>query len=382
MPPIRLNRRRFLGASAAAGWALSQGLAEGSAAKGPTRLAVVGLGTRGTALLRSALEFEDVQVVALCDLEARHGARASGITEKARGIRPEVVSDRLGPILERADVDAVVVALPCDLHASTYRDVLRAGKHLYGEKPLAPTLAECDLVIAEAARAPDLAVHVGYQRRSNPRYREGVALVRKGDLGELVSGSAAWISSNGPMNGHGDWLASRGRSGDWMVEQAVHVWDVFGWLKGGPPARAYGHGRRDLFASTQPSRDVTDDYAVQLEWADGFRVAFAHSWVAPADDAFTGVSQRVAGTLGGLDFASGSVTYRDRSRPRHALHPGPQPDTRLALRDFIDAVRADEPAPPPLTLLEARDATAVGLLVRMAVDRRRVVTWDEAVSGS
>ncbi len=381
MPPVRLNRRRFLGASAAAGWALSQGLVEGSASKPPTRLAVIGLGTRGTALLRSALEFDDVQVVALCDAEPRHAARASGIVEKAKGARPEV-SDRIGAVLERADVDAVLVALPCDLHASAYRDAIRAGKHLYGEKPLAPTLLECDLVIAEAARAPELAVHVGYQRRSNPRYREGVALARKGDLGELVSGSAAWISSNGPMNGHGDWLASRARSGDWMVEQAVHVWDVFAWLKGGPPARAFGHGRRDLFASTQPTRDVTDDYAVHLEWPDGFRVAFAHSWVAPADDAFTGVSQRVAGTEGGLDFASGSVTYRDRSRPRHALHPGPQPDTKLALRAFLDAARSDEPVAPPITLAEAREVTAVGLLARLAVDGRRVATWDEAISGS
>ncbi len=381
MPPLRLNRRRFLGASAAAGWAISQGLAEASTPQGPTRLAVVGLGTRGTALLRAALEFDDVQVVALVDAEGRHAARASGIVEKARGARPELF-DRLEPALERPDVDAVAIALPCDLHARTYVDSLRAGKHLYGEKPLAPTLGECDLVIAEAARSPELVAHVGYQRRSNPRYREGIALARRGDLGELVAGSAAWISSNGPMNGHGDWLASRARSGDWMVEQAVHVWDVFGWLKGAPPARAYGQGRRDLFRSSQPARDVTDDYAVQLEWADGFRVDFAHSWVAPADDAFTGVSQRVTGTAGGIDFGSGSVTYRDRGKARHALHPGPQPDTRLALRAFVDAVRADEPPPPPLSLPEAREATAIGLLARLAVDERRVVTWDEVISGS
>lgn len=383
MPPIRLNRRRFLGCSAAAGWALSQGRVEGGSSDGPVRVAVVGLGTRGTALLRTLLEDDAAQVVAVCDSEPKHLLRASGIVEKAKGAaaRPDA-SDRIASVLDRPDVDAVVVALPCDLHAATYRDALRAGKHLYGEKPLAPTLAECDSVIAEAARSPGLVVHVGYQRRSNPRYRDGVALARRGDLGGLVSGSAAWISSNGPMNGHGDWLARRARSGDWMVEQAVHVWDVFGWLQGEPPARAFGHGRRDLFADVQPHRDVTDDYAVQLEWADGFRVAFAHSWVAPADDAFTGVAQRITGTAGGLDFATGSVTYRDRTRPRQAIHPGPQPDTRLALRAFLDAVRADRPGPPPLTLAEARDATAVGLLVRKAVDERRVVTWDEVQSGA
>ena len=381
MPPIRLNRRRFLGCSAAAGWALSQGIVEGAATPGTTRVGVIGLGNRGTALLRALLEIEGAQVVAVCDAEPKHRLRASGIVEKAKGTRPEAV-ERIGQVLERPDVDAVAVALPCDLHASTYRDALRAGKHLYGEKPLAPTLAECDLVAAEAARAPGLIVHVGYQRRSNPRYLDGVSLIRKGDLGPLVSGSATWISSNGPMNGHDGWLARRARSGDWMVEQAVHVWDVFGWLKGEPPARAFGHGRRDLFADLQPHRDVTDDYAVQLEWADGFHVSFTQSWVAPADDAFTGVTQRVTGKLGGLDFATGSVTYRDKSRPRQTIHPGPQPDTRLALQNFLEAIRADQPGPSPLSLAEAREATAVGLLVRKAVDERRVVTWDEIQSGA
>jgi myo-inositol 2-dehydrogenase / D-chiro-inositol 1-dehydrogenase len=380
MPPIRLNRRRFLGASAAAGWALSQGRVEGSMAEAPVRLGVIGLGTRGTALLRALLELDGAQVVALCDAEGRHLARASGIVEKARGVRPDA-SERIGPVLERPDVDALVVALPCDLHATTYRDALLAGKHLYGEKPLALTLAECEMIEAEAARSPGLVVHIGYQRRSNPRYREGVALARRGDLGPLVSGSADWISSNGPMNGHDHWLASRARSGDWMIEQAVHVWDVFGWLKGTPPARAFGHGRRDLFARLQPLRDVTDDYSAHLEWPDGFRVSFAHSWVAPADDAFTGVSQRIVGEEGGIDLASGSVTYREKARPRQTLHPGPQPDTRLALQTFLEAVRAERPAPPPITLAEAREATAVGLLVRKAVDQRRVVTWDEIQSG-
>ena len=382
MPPVRLNRRRFLGCSAAAGWALSQGRVEGSAApNAPVRLGVIGLGTRGTGLLRALLEIEGAEVVALCDAEARHRLRASGIVEKAKGSKPEAF-ERPGQVLDRPDLDAVVVALPCDLHAATYRDALRAGKHLYGEKPLAPTLAECDLVLAEAARAPDLVAHIGYQRRSNPRYRDAVALAKGGELGPLVSGSASWISSNGPMDGHGGWLASRARSGDWMVEQAVHVWDVFGWLKGSPPARAFGQGRRDLFADLQPARDVTDDYAVQLEWADGFHVAFSHSWVAPADDAFTGISQRVTGRQGGLDLAAGTVTYRDRSRPRQSIHPGPQPDTRLALQAFLEAIRAGRPTPPPLTLAEAREATAVGLLVRKAVDERRVVTWDEIQSGA
>jgi predicted dehydrogenase len=254
---------------------------------------------------------------------------------------------------------------------------MRAGKHLYAEKPLGLTLAECDSLIAAAAARPELAVHVGFQRRSNPRYREAVALIRQGELGSLIEGSAAWVSSNGPMNGRDNWLSHRARSGDWMVEQGVHIWDVFQWIAGGPPARAFGMGRRDLFTRDQPGRDVTDHYTVQLEWPTGFQVSFLQSWVAPADDRFTGITLQVIGDAGGFDFGTGTLTFRDRNRPRQTLHPGTQPDTRLTLQVFLDAVRAPGSVPPPMTLGEARDATLTGLLVRKAVDERRVVTLDE-----
>jgi predicted dehydrogenase len=365
MTPIRLNRRRFLGASAAAGLALSQGV---PAAEGrPVRLGLIGLGNRGTTLLRTVLELPGVEVVAVADTEPKAARRAVGICQRAGRSRPESLAEPAS-LLARDDLEAVLAALPCDLHAATYLDTLRAGKHLYAEKPLAPTLAECDAVIAEAQRHPEQVVHVGFQRRSNPRFQEAIELIRHGELGELVGIRGQWSSSNGPVDGHRGWLGRRERSGDWMVEQAVHVWDVLNWMMGEPPRRAIGTGRRDLFRDRDPERDVTDWYQVSLSWLDPFRPAsFTQSWVDPADDAFTGMALQVVGTEGGIELHSGVLTYRDR-RPRRLLHPGTVPDTRRALEAFLAAVRAPEPPPPPVTLAEAREATRVGLLVRAAVD--------------
>src|SRR5689334_17857959 len=160
MPPIALNRRRFLGCSAAAGLALSQGhLADGASSAAPVRLGLIGVGTRGTSLLRTLLELPTAQVVAVCDADAGHRVRGQAIAEKARGVRPDAY-ERAAQVFERPDVEAVVVALPCDLHAAIDREAIRAGKHLYAEKPLAPTLEECDALIAEASRAPELVVRV------------------------------------------------------------------------------------------------------------------------------------------------------------------------------------------------------------------------------
>jgi myo-inositol 2-dehydrogenase / D-chiro-inositol 1-dehydrogenase len=380
MPPIRVNRRRFLSCSAVASLALSQGdLAEAAAIEAesaPVRLGVIGLGNRGTVLLRTMLDVPGAPIVAVCDPEPKHLRRAQGIVEKAAGKRPDGMEDARR-MFDRRDLDAVVVALPCDLHDQSYGDAIHSGKHLYAEKPLGITLAGCDALIAAAAAAPGLVVHVGFQRRSNPRFRDGVELIRQGELGPLVEARATWTSSNGPVSGHRGWLGRRDRSGDWMVEQGVHIWDVFHWLKGELPIRASGWGKQALFTRIDPLRDVTDHYAVDLEWADGFRASFVQSWIAPADDGFTGSSLRVMGEDAGFDFATGALTYRDRSRSRRSIHPGTQQDTRSALEAFVLAVRRGEPTPPPISLAEARAATQVGLLVRKAVDERRVVALDE-----
>jgi myo-inositol 2-dehydrogenase / D-chiro-inositol 1-dehydrogenase len=380
MPLTRINRRRFLGCSAAASLALTQGaLAEPAAVDAqvqPVRLGVIGIGNRGTALLRSVLELPATEVVAVCDADRKHRSRGEGIIEKARGRRPESCDDPR-KVFDRNDIDAVIVALPCDIHLPVYADALAAGKHLYAEKPLGITLDGCDRLIAASAAAPGLAVHVGFQRRSNPRFCQGIDLIGRGELGSLVEVRSTWTSSNGPITGHGGWLGRRERSGDWMVEQGVHVWDVFHWLAGDLPSRATGWGRRDLFASIDPERDVSDHYSVDLEWPDGFRASFLQSWISPFGESFTGSALRVLGERGGFDFGTGNLTFRDKKESGRTVHPGPQPDTRLALLSFLASVRSTSPLPPPISLEDARAATRIGLLVRKAVDEHRTVAMEE-----
>ena len=83
------------------------------------------------------------------------------------------------------------------------------------------------------------------------------------------------------------------------------------------------------------------------------------------------------GERGGLDFGTGALTLRDRSQPRRTIHAGPQPDTRMALESFLTAVRSESPLPPPITLEDAKAATRISLLVRKAVDLKRVVSMSE-----
>ena len=320
----------------------------------PVRLGVIGIGNRGTALLRSR-------------------ARAAGHADRRRlRRRAQAPAARAGDRRERRAASGPMrmttpgecsiaptstrswSPFPATLHEPVYRDAIAAGKHLYAEKPLALTLAGCDRLIAAAAELPSLTVHVGFQRRSNPRFREGVELIGRGELGPLIEARATWTSSNGPMTGHGGWLGRRERSGDWMVEQAVHVWDVLHWITGESPVRASGWGRRGLFAATDPLRDVTDHYAVELEWADGFRASFVQSWIAPADEGFTGSSLRVLGEEGGFDFVEraphlprpSSSPPDDPARPSGRFPDGARGVPRLGPLE-IQRSRPRSPWPTP-----------------------------------
>ncbi len=313
MPPIQLNRRRFLGGAAAAGWALSHGRVEAGIRSGPIRVGLIGLGNRGTSLLRSCLEIPTVEVVALADSEPKHLARGQGIVEKARGRRPEA-TDSAERILERADVEAVVVALPCDLHAGVYEKSLLADKHLYAEKPLGLTVAECDRLIAESARrpAPDRARRlpaafepaVPRRDRRDPPGRAGRIA-----LGRARHGSAR--TAPWPATAAG-WAGATARATGWSSRPCTSGTSSIGLRPRSPRTPSVQVGATSS-AAPSPDRDVTDDYSAQLVWPDGFTAAFSQSWVAPADEAFTGVSLR---------------THRPRRRPRfrhrHAHLPRPQ----------------------------------------------------------
>ena len=175
MPPITLNRRRFLGCSAAAGLALSQGrVGEGADEAGPVRLGVIGLGTRGTSLLRTLLELPEAQVVAVCDAEPKHRLRGQGIVEKARG--PSARGATSGPSSCSNGPTSTPWSSPCRatcMPRSMRRDPGRQAP-LRREAAGADGRPSATADRRGAPTAPELAVHVGFQRRSNPRYREGV----------------------------------------------------------------------------------------------------------------------------------------------------------------------------------------------------------------
>ncbi|MBN1419470.1 MAG: Gfo/Idh/MocA family oxidoreductase [Planctomycetes bacterium] len=366
-----VNRREFLGATGAllAGSVLGRGAA--AAPSETVRVGFIGVGGRGTTLLRNILNVPGVAVRAICDIDPGHLQQAQGIVAEAGQARPAAFDD-WSRLLASEEIDAVVSALPCDLHARCYQDVVAAGKDLYGEKPLCITRADCDTVVA-AVKKSDRIVQIGFQRRADPRFIETMKGVHDGELGELVEGRITWSNAWGPLGG---WFGIRERSGDWMVEQACHNWDVMNWANRCLPVRAMGMGRSGFFKDVQPERNVYDYYSAIVQYENGVFVNLIHSWVVP--NKFNDEYTRLVGTRGGIDFNSGTFSYRPgENRPDRVGHSvqGEINNTRLALAAFANSVRTR--TTPVATVEHARDAVLACLLVRHAVYTRSVAEMED-----
>lgn len=133
-----LSRRSFLAATVAAG-AAAQDVK-------PVRIGMVGVGNRGTSLLRDLLSLPGVEVPAICDIKEANLTRALGLVEKARGKRPDGYQN--GPedyrrLVDRKDLDAVITATYWDTHTPISVAVMKAGKYAGVEVPTSQTVEEC-----------------------------------------------------------------------------------------------------------------------------------------------------------------------------------------------------------------------------------------------
>jgi myo-inositol 2-dehydrogenase/D-chiro-inositol 1-dehydrogenase len=389
MEPKTLSRRTFMAASLAGAGALAApAIGRPQAPSNRIRTGFVGIGGRGGNHLGIALSNQYVDVVAVCDIDPGHLKAAADRVEKAYGTRPQTYPDHR-KLLEDPRVQAVVSATPCSEHFQIYMDTIAAGKHLYAEKPMCVSVKEADQLVAQAEKSPRLKVQVGFQRRSNPRYIEGVKLIREDKvLGDLIDGRGSfnndWAGPHG-LGGKGAWQSRVEKSGDWMIEQAVHSWDMINWVAGAMPLRAFGLGHPGVFKSFDPDRNVTDYYCAILEYPNQLTVQFSHSWICPHDPAFAGTYERFIGLLGGIDLGAGKITYSDRSSRKpeervQLIQPDVTDDTKLSLNSFFDCIQNDRK--PNSTVYNGREATLVGLLVRKAVYEKRVVTWEEMLKSS
>jgi predicted dehydrogenase len=150
-------------------------------------VAVVGLGYWGPNILRNAWETDGMRVVAACDHDA---AKIAPIAHRYPTVR---TTGSYEEVLAADDVDAVLLATPVRTHHELARDALRAGKHVFVEKPLAQTSAECRELM-DLADASALVLMPGHTFLYSPPARKVKELLDAGELGELFFGTFSRVN--------------------------------------------------------------------------------------------------------------------------------------------------------------------------------------------
>ncbi len=245
--------------------------AQPSGANGDIRVAVIGLNQKGALHVRQLAERPGVRVVALCDVDPRILAREVEIL-KARQISVFATTDARA-LMDRAELDAVVIASSDQWHALHTIWALQAGKDVYIEKPVCRTIWEGQRMLAAAAKYGRI-VQTGTQARSDPGIAEAVSAIQSGRLGKIQWIHALcyrlresigrrlpwypdWLDYDrfcGPTPStplvrgqlHYDWHWQWCTGGGDLANIGVHQLDIARWFAGNPPLprRALSFGGR------------------------------------------------------------------------------------------------------------------------------------------
>ena len=216
---MKLARRSF--ALASAGAFLSSRVA---GANDRVRVGVIGCGGRGRELMRILCQFPDCDIPVVSDVIEPRMEEARAVS--AQAARPQSTEGVLDyrRMLDRQDIDAVIVATTQHWHGIPFLHAVQANKPVYVEKPLSHTVVEGRAMVEAAAKA-GLPALMGTQQRSGPHYRKAVELVRRGRLGKIGLVECFNYSNTG---------ARAGRFPDSDPPPGVH-WDR--WLGPAPQAR-------------------------------------------------------------------------------------------------------------------------------------------------
>ena len=185
-----ISRRHLLGSAAAVAavgalpaLAAAQDAAPATSASTPAekklRIGVVGIGGQGFWHVNQILPIKNAEIVALCDVDARSLVRAARAVPKA-----DVFVDFRDLLKQTKGLDAVLVATPDHGHAPVTAAALRAGKHVYCEKPLTHTVREAR-AISDLAKQTKLVTQMGIQIHAMDNYKRVVELIKAGAVGKV-----------------------------------------------------------------------------------------------------------------------------------------------------------------------------------------------------
>ena len=419
-----MNRRQFLQTSAAALAASTLRSYAVDFADQKKRVGLIGCGWYGKADLFRLIQVAPVEVVSLCDVDARMLGEAAEMVagRQVSKKKPRIYGDYRKMLAEK-DLDVVLIATPDHWHALAMIDAVKAGADVYCQKPIGVDVAECQAMLA-AARKTNRVVQIGTQRRSTPHLIEArEQIIKQGRLGkiglveiycyyhmragenppdiavpegfdyEMWTGPAPMRPYNKLVHPR-SWRAFMEYGNGIVGDMCVHMLDMTRWLLDlGWPTRIASSG--GIFMDKASRANITDTQEATFEFED-LRVVWTHrSWGDAPDPkypwgaTFYGDKGTLKASVMGYDFTpmggKGEAVHRDvayeleqypEDKTEKDLEKHCAPAVRGHMRDFLNCIATR--GRPVADIEQGCISSASSILANIAMQLGRTLTWDAA----
>jgi predicted dehydrogenase len=289
----------------------------------PIKAAIVGCGgiARGKHI-PAFKEMDNVEVVAVCDIIPERAAQAAEIFGGCR-----VFAD-WRELVAMPDLDLVDICTPNCWHAPIAIGAMKAGKHVFSEKPDAITVAEAQEMKETAERTGR---HLMVMR--NLRYREhseyAKRFIEEGRCGDIYAGRCGYIRRRG-IPGRGGWFTTKAQSGGGpLIDLGVHMIDLAMWMMGNPVPVAVSGSVYNKFASSDESTggdaaggtfDVEDLAIGLIRFDNGALLQVECSWASNIEGEKGFVELR--GTQAGINWEERALTvYAEEYGRQYDIKP-------------------------------------------------------------
>jgi len=315
----KINRRDFIsktGSALATISVMSPALIRGTTANSKVKVGLIGCGGRGNWIMDLFQAHGGYEIVAAADY-FQDRVDAFGYKFKIPEKKRFTGLSCYRRLIDKGDVDAVVIKSPPYFHPEQAAAAVETGKHVYLAKPVAVDVPGCKSIAETAKHASNsrLCFLVDFQTRAEEFYQEALHRVHQGDLGEFAFGEGIyhadipwkhqyknWASINeDPELRLRAWGLDYALSGDIITEQNIHTIDVMSWIMNTPPVFAAGTGGR----SVRPVGEIWDHYTLIYQYPDNVGITFSSRQFNGHGVQIEGIRNRMFGSKGVLETEYG-----------------------------------------------------------------------------
>jgi predicted dehydrogenase len=366
---------------------------------------IIGCGGQGTGNTNSFLAHSDCRIVAACDVDKSHLSGLVDLVNKHYNNSDCKPYHDFRELLARSDIDAVMIAVPDHWHGLVSVEAARRNKDIYGEKPLARTIAEQQAIV-RAVHAHDRIWQTGSWQRSVGNFHKAAEIVRNGLIGKItrvevglpagqgnVAGNAQYMMpSDPPMDldydtwigpskmmlyvrarVHGNWRWNYNTGGGQLMDWVGHHCDIAHWGLGFDNSGPLEIDGRAEFPPVDAVWNTSPKYRIELKYPDDIAMTIAGGH----QDIRSGT--KWIGTDGWVwvdrdGFDASNQEWRD-------IKQLPESERKIKLmisnnhsRNFLDSVKSRQPTITPVDT--AHHSTIPGHLGLISMLVGRKLKWD------